>query len=49
VDLAVRVWVLTDDYNDMFFDLNERVYVEFESVGLRFPFPQLDVHLKNQV
>jgi small conductance mechanosensitive channel len=49
VDLAVRVWALTDDYNDMFFDLNERVYVEFESVGLRFPFPQLDVHLKNQV
>ena len=48
VDLAVRVWVLTDDFNDMFFDLNERVYQEFEKAGLHFPFPQLDVHMKNK-
>ena len=48
VDLAVRVWVLTDDFNDIFFDMNERVYQEFEKVGLRFPFPQLDVHLKDK-
>lgn len=48
VDLAVRVWVLTDDFNDIFFDINERVYDEFAKAGLRFPFPQLDVHLKNQ-
>jgi len=48
VDIAVRGWVLTDDFNEIFFDLNERVYKEFERHGLRFPFPQLDVHLKNQ-
>jgi len=48
VDIAVRGWVLTDDLNEIFFDLNESVYKEFERHGLRFPFPQLDVHLKNQ-
>lgn len=48
VDIAVRVWVLTDDFNEIFFDLNERVYNEFAKSGLRFPFPQLDVHVKNQ-
>jgi small conductance mechanosensitive channel len=48
VDLAVRVWVLTDDFNEIFFDLNERVYQEFEKAGLHFPFPQLDVHMTNK-
>jgi len=46
VNLTVRAWVLTDDYNEVFFDMNERVYKEFEKAGLRFPYPQMDVHLK---
>jgi small conductance mechanosensitive channel len=45
VNLTVRAWVLTDDYYPVFFDMNERVYKEFEKEGLRFPFPQMDVHL----
>lgn len=49
VDLTVRVWVLTDDVNPVFFDMNERVYREFEKEGLHFPFPQMDVHLKSKV
>ena len=47
VDIAVRAWVITDDFNDIFFDLNEQVYKEFANAGLRFPFPQMDVHMKN--
>lgn len=49
VDLTVRVWVMTDDVRPVFFDMNQRVYTEFEKVGLHFPFPQMDVHLKNQI
>jgi small conductance mechanosensitive channel len=48
VDLAVRVWVMTDNHSEVYYDLNERVYREFEKAGLRFPFPHLDVHLKNK-
>jgi small conductance mechanosensitive channel len=48
VDLTVRVWVMTDDVNDVFFNMNQRVYSEFEKAGLHFPFPQMDVHLKEQ-
>jgi small conductance mechanosensitive channel len=46
VDITVQAWVLTDDVNIVFYDLNERVYKEFELAGLHFPFPQMDVHLK---
>jgi small conductance mechanosensitive channel len=49
VDLTVRVWVYTDDVRPVFFDMNQRVYSEFEKSGLHFPFPQMDVHLKNPV
>lgn len=46
VKITVQVWVLTDDFNPVFYDMNERVYNEFEKSGLRFPFPQMDVNLK---
>lgn len=46
VNIVVRAWTLTDDYYPVFFDMNERVYKEFEQEGLHFPFPQLDVHVK---
>jgi small conductance mechanosensitive channel len=45
VDITVRAWVLTENYYQVFFLMNERVYKEFEKAGLHFPFPQVDVHL----
>lgn len=48
VDITVRAWVKTDDYWNVFFDMNERVYNEFGEAGLHIPFPQMDVHLKNE-
>lgn len=48
VNIAVKVWVKTDDYWDVFYAMNERVYNEFGDAGLHIPFPQMDVHLKNQ-
>ena len=45
VNITVRGWVKTEDYWPVFFDMNERVYVEFDKEGLNIPFPQLDVNL----
>jgi small conductance mechanosensitive channel len=48
VDLTLRVWTHVDNYNEVFFDMNEKIYREFKQLGLNFPFPQMDVHVKNQ-
>ncbi len=45
VNIHVKAWTNTDDYWDVFFRMNERVYNEFGAVGLSIPFPQMDVHL----
>lgn len=48
VDLTLRVWTHVDNYNEVFFDMNEKVYREFKQLGLNFPFPQMDVHVKKE-
>ncbi len=48
VNITVRAWVKVEDYWDVFFAMNERVYTEFEAAGLSIPFPQMDVHLQNE-
>ncbi len=45
VNITVRVWVKAADYWGVYFDMNEKVYKEFDKNGLHIPFPQLDVHL----
>lgn len=47
VNIVVRAWVNTPDYWDVFFDFNNKVYATFNEEGIEFPFPQMDVHLKN--
>jgi len=49
VDITLRAWVHTDDYWPVFFDMNARVYREFPEEGFRFPFPQMDVHVKKEL
>jgi len=46
VNITVRGWVKTEDYWDVFFSMNERVYNEFGEAGLSIPFPQMDVHVQ---
>ena len=46
VNLTTRVWVKTDDYWAVFFDMNEKVYNAFNEEGISIPFPQMDVHLQ---
>lgn len=48
VEITVRAWVKTEDYWNVFFEMNERVYNEFPVAGLSIPFPQMDVHVQNQ-
>ena len=47
VNLTLRVWCKTDDYWDVYFNMNERIYKEFGDQGLNIPFPQMDVHIQN--
>ena len=42
----VRVWVKTDDYWKVYFDLNEKVKEEFDKNKIDIPYPQVDVHIK---
>ncbi len=45
VNFVVRAWVNAEDYWGVFFDMNKKVYEEFEKEGLNIPYPQMDVHL----
>lgn len=44
VDLTIRLWVKAADYWDVFFQTQERIYTEFNKLGISFPFPQITVH-----
>lgn len=48
VTFIVRVWVTGADYWPVQFDLNERIYTELPQAGIKFPFPQLDVHMHHE-
>ena len=45
VNFAVRAWTKTEDYWAVFFDINRKVYDQFDTEGLNIPFPQMDVHV----
>lgn len=47
VDIIVKAWVRTSDYWDVFYDYNARFYTELPQSGINFPFPQMDVWLRN--
>lgn len=44
VFFSIRVWVNGNDYWNVFFDTNERIYNEFNKQGIGFPFPQIQIH-----
>lgn len=47
VDLVARAWVKTEDYWDVFFDLNKTIFEEFNKRGIAFPYPQLTISHRN--
>lgn len=46
VILSVRAWAANADYWDLYWEINERIYKELPQKGLHFPYPQMDVHIK---
>ena len=46
VEFIVRGWARSEDYWDVLFSMNESIYTGLPERGIAFPFPQLDVHLK---
>lgn len=47
IEFVVRAWVKSPDYWSSWFYLNETIYSTLPEKGISFPFPQLDVHVKN--
>lgn len=47
VNIIVRAWTSSDNYWDVFFDMNEKVYKIFPEHGLSIPYNALDVTIHN--
>lgn len=45
---TVRVWVNAQDYWTVYFDIIETVKRRFDEESISIPYPQMDVHLKQQ-
>jgi len=45
VTLVVRAWCTHTNYWPALYQVNEAIYKQLPKNGIRFPFPQLDVHL----
>lgn len=45
VNFAVRPWVKSADYWNVFFELQENIKLRFDEEGISIPYPQQDVHI----
>lgn len=45
INFTVRTWCKTEDYWNVYFDMQENVKHAFDANGISIPFPQRDVHL----
>ena len=45
VNFTVRAWVKSENYWDVKFEMNEKIYETLPKNGINFPFPQMDVHV----
>ncbi len=48
INFAVRPWVKTSDYWDVYFDLMQTIKERLDEEGITIPFPQRDVHLYSE-
>lgn len=46
VEFIIRIWVKNDEYWPLKFDLTEQIYNELPKYGIMFPFPRLDVNIR---
>ena len=47
VSLIVRAWTEIANYWNVLYDVNEQIYKQLPQHGIRFPFPQMDVHVNS--
>ena len=47
IEYVMKAWVKVEDYWDVMYDINESIFTELPKKGLKFPFPQMDVHIRN--
>jgi len=48
VNLVIRPWVNTEDYWDVYFELQKTIKQSYDKNGISIPFPQMDVHLEGE-
>lgn len=48
INIYARVWCKQDDYWDVMFSINKKIFDEFKANDIEIPFPQRDVHLYNE-
>lgn len=46
IDYSLRLWVKTEDFWDVHFAVNQRIYQIFREQGICIPYPQLQVHME---
>lgn len=46
VNFVFRVWVKTEQYWDVHFDMIEKVKLAFDAEGISIPFPQMNIHIQ---
>jgi len=46
IEFALNAWVKSKDYWTVLFKINEVIYTTLPEKGIKFPFPQLDVHIQ---
>jgi len=49
VDILIRVWVKRTDYWEVYYHINEQIYKIFAANGIDIPFPQMTVHLSENI
>lgn len=48
IEFSVRVWTQTENYWSVYYSINENVKKAFDKAGIEIPYPQMDVHIKEQ-
>lgn len=47
IEYVLKAWVKSSDYWDVKYSITETIFTEVPKNGLSFPFPQIDIHMKN--
>jgi small conductance mechanosensitive channel len=45
IQFVIKVWVKSEDYWDVNYDLLKNIYEELPKNGIQFPYPKLDVNI----